>query len=153
MESSQAPSDCRLLTPDSPEAWDAYHRIRRTVLFERRGLFGQYDPNRPDELRIGNYPKLLAVDSNYIGVVRIDLSGDVARLRRVAIDEPWQRRGYGRALVELSEAFAWELGARRMESDVAADAVEFYLKCGYSTAQPDLLGPQVAMHKHLCHGA
>ena len=144
------PPNKRLISPDSPETWDAYHRIRRTVLFERRGLFGQYDPNRPDELRAGNYPKLLVVDSTYIGVVRIDVSGELARLRRVAIDESWQRKGYGRILIELAEAFARELGARRVESAVAPDAVEFYRKCGYQPLQPELPGPNdVPMYKHL----
>lgn len=153
MDSDKNSSDSRLLTPDDPETWGAYHRIRRTVLFERRGLLGHYDPNHPDDSRIGNYPKLLAIDSNYIGVVRIDLDGEIARLRRVAIDEPWQRRGYGRMLIELSEAFSRQLGARSIESTVAGDAVEFYRKCGYSTAQTESPGFDVAMYKHLFHGA
>ena len=121
-----------MVSPSDADGWAAYHRIRRTILFENRGLFGVYDPNRPEEREPGKYPKLLAFNSHYVGVVRIDLAGDVAYLRRVAIDEPWQRQGLGRRLIALAESFAVEHGASRIESSVAADAVGFYRRCGYS---------------------
>jgi GNAT superfamily N-acetyltransferase len=119
------------------------------VLFDRRGLGNQYDPNHPDERIAGNHPKLLEVGAQYVGVVRIDLRGDVAYLRRVAIDEPWQRMGYGRILIDRSEQFATELGALRVESDVALDAIDFYRKCGYQVTQPQFHGGSVAMRKPL----
>jgi RimJ/RimL family protein N-acetyltransferase len=40
--------------------WTAYHRIRRTVLFEARERFGIYDENNPDDRTEGNLPLLLA---------------------------------------------------------------------------------------------
>jgi len=120
-----------LVSPTSDEEWTSYHRIRRTILFEKRGQFGVYDPDRPDDRAPDNFAKLLICDSHHIGVVRIDLAGDVAYLRRVAIDERWQRQGFGRILLRLAESFAAEHGARRIESSVAADAIGFYEKCGY----------------------
>ena len=93
---------------------------------------------------------LLVFDSHYVGVVRIDLVGDNAYLRRVAIDEPWQRRGHGRALVTLAESFAIGHGARRMESSVAADAVGFYKKCGYDVVDHGASAASVHMFKELC---
>lgn len=143
------PSRYRLVSPDGSEAWDAYHRIRRIVLFERRGRLGEYDSKHPDEHEPGNYPKLMTVDGRFVGVVRIDIRGELARLRRLAIDEPWQRKGYGRILVALSEAFAREAGARRVESAVAPDAVEFYRKCGFRPMQLDPLRSSVPMFKEL----
>jgi GNAT superfamily N-acetyltransferase len=89
------------------------------------------------------------VGSDYVGVVRIDIAGDVAFLRRVAIDERWQRKGHGRTLVELAEAFAGDAGAWSVESDVAPDAVEFYRKCGYEPLEPKSASPSVHMRKHL----
>ena len=77
-----------LISPSNDEEWASYHRIRRTILFERRGLIGVYDPNRADDHKPGNCSKLLVRDSHHVGVVRIDLADDVAYLRRVAIDEP-----------------------------------------------------------------
>src|SRR5436853_4048492 len=87
-----------LVSPVDGEAWDAYHRIRRTILFEGRGRFGVYDPNRPDEYIAGHFPKILMCEAQYIGVVRIDVAGETAFLRRVAIDEPWQHQGFGRTM-------------------------------------------------------
>jgi GNAT superfamily N-acetyltransferase len=140
---------CRLLSPTDAETWSAYHRIRRTVLFERRGLFGRYDADHPDEHKPGNYPKLSANGTTYIGVVRIDVERELALLRRVAIDEAWQRKGYGRILIALAEAFALERGALRVESVVAEDAVEFYRKCGYRFVPSSTASAGARMGKQL----
>ena len=93
---------------------------------------------------------LLLFDSRHVGVVRIDLVGDTAYVRRVAIDEPWQRIGHGRALIALAESFAIQHGARRMESSVASDAVGFYDRCGYRILPDGSSGASVHMYKDLC---
>ena len=139
-----------LRSPATEQEWASFHRIRRSVLFEKRGLMDVYDPNHPDDRKPTNHPMLLLFDSRHVGVVRIDLVGDTAYLRRVAIDEPWQRNGHGRALVALAESFAIEHGARRMESAVASDAVGFYDKCGYIASPYRVPGDSVHMYKDLC---
>jgi len=144
-----AGSMCELVSPSTDGEWASYHRIRRTILFERRGLFGLYDPNHPDDRKAGNFAKLLVCHSQHVGVVRIDLAGDVAYLRRVAIDESWQGQGLGRVLLTLSESFAIEHGARRMESSVADDAVTFYSKCGYRSRHGGAGNPDTHMIKDL----
>src|SRR5262245_5317187 len=121
-----------LRTPSSPEEWQAYHSIRRKVLFENRGRFGIYDENHPDEHRIGNHPLLLMMDGEAIGVIRIDINGNYAVFRRVAIREDLQRAGHGRLLLTLAEAFAQERGCLHILSDVAPDAAGFYERCGYT---------------------
>jgi hypothetical protein len=40
--------------------WKAYHHIRRTVLFDARGVSG-YDANHPDEHSPTNHPLLLSL--------------------------------------------------------------------------------------------
>jgi GNAT superfamily N-acetyltransferase len=99
-------------------------------------MFGVYDPNRPDDRAPGHFPKVLTHRGEFIGTVRIDVANEIAYLRRVAIDEPWQRQGFGRELIRLAEAFARDAGCRRVESDVAVDAVDFYVKCGYQAVAP-----------------
>ena len=64
---------CALIAPRNDDDWVAYHDIRRRILFERRGEFGVYDPNLPDEHAPGHHPKLLVRASTYLGVVRIDV--------------------------------------------------------------------------------
>jgi GNAT superfamily N-acetyltransferase len=125
------PRSCELVTPTTAEAWGAYHRIRRRVLYERRGRLGVYDSNHPDDRSPNNFPKVLMRGSHYIGAVRIDFADRIAYLRSVAITEPDQRRGFGRVMINLAESFARSQGAKRVESDVAPDAVVFYEKCGY----------------------
>ena len=125
-----------LKSPENEEDWVNYHKIRRVVLFEERGRFGVYDENHPDEYLKDNYPKILVKDGAYLGVARIDIENDKAVVRRVAIDSNEQRKGYGRALLELIEEFARKFPSVKMiESSVADDAVEFYRKCNYKTVK------------------
>lgn len=120
-----------LVSPTSHAQWNAYHDIRRIVLFERRGRINVYNSQHPDELKANHFPKLLCLDGTPIGVIRIDVEGETAWFRRVAIAEAHQRRGHGRVLLGLAEAFSHERGAVRALASVAADAVGFYRRSGY----------------------
>lgn len=143
------PGSCELVTPTTTEAWAAYHDIRRRVLYERRGRIGVYDANHPDDGSPSNFPKVLVHGSEYVGALRIDFVGEIAYLRSVAIAEPHQRKGFGRALIRLAESFArFEGGAKRVESFVAPDAVSFYEKCAYQLLG-SLGGRSVPMFKDI----
>ena len=120
-----------LISPVGQAQWDVYHNIRRIILFEARGRFGIYDRRHPDEFKANHFPKLLLFEKTPVGVIRIDIDGGTARLRRVAVAAEEQRRGHGRRLLALSEAFARDHNALSAEASVAADAVEFYHRCGY----------------------
>ena len=121
-----------LVTPASAGEWRAYHDIRRQVLFEARGYFGVYEENRPDDRAPANHAKLLVYRGEPVGVVRIDIDGTTALLRRVAIRSDVQRVGHGRALVSLAQRFAEEAGCATLASFVAPDAVGFYRRCGFA---------------------
>ena len=56
-------SSDQLRAPESNADWEAYHRIRETVLWEARGRFGVYDRGHPDEHVAGNHPLLLEHDA------------------------------------------------------------------------------------------
>lgn len=133
-----------LISPGSADHWRNYHEIRRTVLWEARGNFGVYDDKHPDEHKHNHFPKLLLHDSAAIGVIRIDLHGQAAWFRRVAIKEDLQRNGHGRALLALAENFARQNGADSIESSVDEDAAPFYRKCGYTSHEGAL---PTAMYK------
>jgi GNAT superfamily N-acetyltransferase len=130
----------RFESPADPTMWGAYHRIRRRVLFEARGEVGVYDEEHPDERAPGNHPKLLLYGDEPIGVVRIDIAGSGAILRRVAVRADLQRRGHGRVLLRCAEAFAHDNGCSELASYVAPDAVEFYLKCGFVVERRGVIG-------------
>jgi GNAT superfamily N-acetyltransferase len=118
--------------PENEEEWRAYHEIRRKVLFESRGRFGVYHENHPDEFVKDNHPLILFDRNMPIGVIRVDIQDRVAWFRRVAVREDSQRSGHGRVLLSLAETFAREAGCNEVRSNVAADAVGFYERCGYS---------------------
>jgi len=121
-----------LRAPDNQDERDAYHAIRRRVLFEARRKFGVYDENRPDEFKTGHHPLILIYDGVPIGVIRVDIDDRVAWFRRVAVREDLQRSGHGRILIKLAEDFARDQGCDMVRSNVAVDAVIFYERCGYS---------------------
>ncbi len=142
--------DHRLVTPGNAAMWQAYHDIRRAVLFEARGETGVYNDNHPDDLAPGNHPKLLLHGDDPIGVVRIDVYGPTAILRRVAIRADRQRRGHGRVLLSLAEEFARRHDCHRLVSHVAKDAAAFYQRCGFSVDADE--SDSVVMSKGVLHG-
>ncbi len=137
-----------LRAPQTDEEWRVYHDIRERVLWTARGRIG-YDRNHPDEHVPGHYPFLYVTDGTPLGVVRVDIDGDTATFRRVAILETEQRRGHGRQLLLLAEAFVRSQGAALIRSSVDVSALGFYEKAGYKGAR--IPGPDgtVAMEKHL----
>lgn len=135
-----------LRAPQSETEWAEYHAIRRHVLFELRGRVHEYDARHPDESREGNFPLLLFLGADIVGVVRIDVRPPVAALRRVAIRPERQRQGHGTALLALSERFAGMHGCSELISQVALDAVTFYKRRGFEIVQPSC-GSVLAMRK------
>src|SRR4051812_30744045 len=123
-----------LRRPATDAEWALYHTIRREVLFERRGKGADYDPNRPDETRLGNNPLVLWAGNEAVGVIRVDVDGDVAVFRRVAVREDLQRRGHGRQLLAFAEEFARARGCSRVDSYVDPSAIGFYERCGFHRA-------------------
>ena len=122
----------KLRPPANDEEWRAFHQIRRKVLFENRGKVETYIENHPDDSKPGNHPLLLLYKGSVIGVTRVDISGAVAWLRRVAIREDLQRLGHGRVLVQLAEAFARAKGCNEVRCNAAVEAAGFYERCGYA---------------------
>jgi GNAT superfamily N-acetyltransferase len=121
-----------LRAPANEEEWQTYHAIRRKVLFENRGLFGVYNDTHPDEFAQGNHPMILIHGGECIGVIRIDVDGELAIFRRVAIREDVQRSGHGRAMLSLAEEFALGKECTIIKSYVNPEAVGFYERCGFN---------------------
>lgn len=120
------------LRPPHEDEWVAFHAIRRKVLFENRGKTEAYIENHPDDGKPGNHPLVFVYRDEIIGVLRIDVSGRVGMLRRVAIRDDLQRLGHGRVLIRLAEEFAKAQGCEEIRSNAAVEAVGFYERCGYS---------------------
>src|SRR5207244_7022594 len=94
-----------LRQPLSDPEWAAYHMLRRTILFERRGRLGVYNASHADERAPGNHPFLLWFDGAPAGTIRVDIADADALFRLVTIREDMQRRGHGRKMLALAERF------------------------------------------------
>ena len=126
-----------LKSPTTAAEWEAYHSIRRRVLWEARGRVGVYDDAHPDEHKDGNFPKLLMLANAPIGAIRIDIVGPIGWFRRVAIVESLQRQGHGSKLMRMAEAFARKHGVSRLQSNVDRGAIAFYERFGFRLLDDD----------------
>ena len=128
---SKNESQYELRGPVDTQEWNAFHAIRRRVLFENRGKGETYLENHPDDSRPENHPLILVYQGDTIGVMRLDVAGSFAWLRRLAIREDRQGRGHGRVLLQLAEALARKEGCTEIRTNAAIEAVGFYERCGY----------------------
>lgn len=123
--------------------WQVYHTIRRSSLWEERGLDG-YDDARPQEHLAHHHALLLKVDEKGIGTTRLDdLRDGTGIIRLVAITAPLRRRGHGRMLGTMVEDYARDVGLSRLFVSAASDAEGFYAATGWTlvtTQAPELLG-------------
>jgi GNAT superfamily N-acetyltransferase len=141
---------CELRVVATVQEWEWYHSIRRRVLWEARGRPDSYDRTHPDEFKESNFPCLLLTElGEAVGTVRIDVDPPVAWLRRMAVGEGHQRRGFGSKMVELSADFARSRGCRRLRSNVAGDAVGFYRKLGFDVIADEGATASVPMVRQL----
>ena len=121
-----------LIEVTDPADWLAYHAIRRQELFEAKGRFGIYDPNRADERLSGTHHYMLKLDGAPIGTTRLDVrEGGVAIVRMVAIAASAQGRGHGRIMGQLVEERAKGFGAKTLYVNAAETALGFYHCTGW----------------------
>lgn len=121
----------------SPQDWRDLHRIRRSVLFTPERHAVEYDENHPDDRAHGNLPLLLIEDGRPVAVARLDVRREIAVVRLVAVTSGEQRRGYGKVLNALIDEEARRRGVKTLRVNAAPDAVGFYEKAGWQTADWD----------------
>jgi N-acetylglutamate synthase-like GNAT family acetyltransferase len=127
------------LLPVTEESdWQIYHAIRRSALWEERGLSG-YDDDRPEERYIDNHPLLLTIDGQGCGTTRLDdMQDGTGIIRLVAVSAPLRRQGYGRLLDALVEQYARNLGIDVLFVSAAVNAERFYTATGWARCVADV---------------
>jgi GNAT superfamily N-acetyltransferase len=121
----------------SDEDWETFHSIRQRVLWEDRGHSSkEYDRDHPQDRASGNHAFILMFRGEPGGVLRVDVDGSTAWIRRVAVREEFQRRGHGRRMLELVGQFSLEQGCSLVRSFVDAAAIGFYEKIGFDVVRP-----------------
>jgi GNAT superfamily N-acetyltransferase len=139
-------ADLKLVRVSSQPEWEAYHRIRRHVLFDLRGLSG-YDEHHPHDRKPKHIPLVFADGDEFVGAVRLDFTGDGnGVVRTVAIVAERQRQGMGRTMMTAVETLARTYGLVGLEAHVAPDAVGFYRKIGWELVDAHWPNPLMAKH-------
>jgi N-acetylglutamate synthase-like GNAT family acetyltransferase len=111
--------------------WQAYHDIRRKVLWENRRK-QDYDDKHEDETLPNHHPLLLLLNNTPIGTTRLDDFNDgYGAVRLVAISDDFQRKGHGRYLSSLVEEYARGLGIKTLVVNAAPEALGYYKKMGW----------------------
>jgi N-acetylglutamate synthase-like GNAT family acetyltransferase len=111
--------------------WQAYHDIRRQILWENRGKT-DYDNKHKDEYLPDHHPLLLLLNNVPIGTTRLDDFKDGhGAVRLVAISGAFQKSGHGRQLSSLVENYARNLGIKTLYVNAAPEALGFYKKLGW----------------------
>jgi predicted GNAT family N-acyltransferase len=54
------------------------------------------------------------------------------KLRQMAVNEAWQRKGIGQLLVKEAEKYSWQQGYHKIVLHARRHASGFYLKTGYT---------------------
>src|SRR5262245_14397153 len=71
-------------------------------------------------------------DDELLGTLRVDfLNDETAALRLVAVEPCLQGRGIGRKMIVAAEQFISAAGCRRVVTNAASDAAQFYSRLGY----------------------
>ncbi|WP_390624512.1 GNAT family N-acetyltransferase [Rhizobium terricola] len=124
--------------------WEAYHQIRRHVLFDLRGLSG-YDDHHPDDRKPEHIPLVFTDGAEFVGALRLDLTANKnGVVRTVAIVAERQRQGIGRAMMTAVETLAMAQEVVRLETYAAPDAVGFYSKLGWEIVDAHRPNPLMA---------
>jgi N-acetylglutamate synthase-like GNAT family acetyltransferase len=135
------PPRVHLKRAESDRDWAAYHRIRKRVLWEDRGLEG-YDERHPDDQLAAHHPLLLMRDGAPVGTARLDvISPNLGVVRLVAVEPHLQRSGLGRVLMQEIESYARRLGLDQLEVNAAREAEGFYQRLGWVVVPSDRKNP------------
>jgi predicted GNAT family N-acyltransferase len=113
---------------------DLYHQsidLRDRILRQPLGL--QFSKEELEQE--SNSHHLLYIEKGeVIGVIVMrPIDDNIFKMRQVAIDSKWQRKGIGQALVKFSETFTKLKKRNKITLHARDTAIPFYLKLGYHT--------------------
>ena len=122
-------------SPAGVEAFEAYYALRWRLL---RAPFGApKGSERDDHEEHADHVMVRDGSGRLLGVGRVHMHDqEEARIRYMAVEEGYRRRGIGRAIAERLEALASSHGAGRIVLDARKEFVGFYRALGYAAEGP-----------------
>jgi ribosomal protein S18 acetylase RimI-like enzyme len=124
--------------PHTPEEWEAYFRLRFTVL---RQPWHQPEGSErlPDEAQ-ATHAAAYAETGELLGVARLQKNSEnTGQVRCVAVSPEAQGKGVGKALMAYLEAAARRQGLTEIVLEAREGAVPFYLALGYQITKESYL--------------
>lgn len=120
-----------IVQPLHAKEFEEYHRIRKKEIFDRLPNI-VYDPNHPTMTDPKQFHFILMQGITVIGVAQVEmLDAQTAVLRMLAIDEPYQKQGFGTYLLQQMERWIVLQGKSKILMHAAKRAENFYRKYGY----------------------
>src|SRR5262245_10256305 len=118
------------LRPVTSESdWVLFHSILVDVLWVSRGHpASEYSPELMQSGDPAHHPLLVWLGDRAVGAFRLDLDGDTAWMRRVAVLREFQRRGLGSRMVAGAVHRALAFGCSWLRANVDGASVGFYRK-------------------------
>lgn len=101
-------------------------RLRQRVLYPNQPIASVILDEDNDGIHFGLYDH-----NTLIAVVSLFFSGQEAQFRKFAIDETYQRQGYGSKLLQYITDYAFHEGAHILWCNARITAVSFYQKNDY----------------------
>jgi N-acetylglutamate synthase-like GNAT family acetyltransferase len=123
---------CVLKQITTQQEWGHYHRIVKSQIFDSHPEI-VYDPNHPSLRDANKTFYLLYKNQQEIGTIIIEhYNEELAILRVVAIDSPWQNQGYGGVLLRKAEEIIIKKNHRKILLHANPAACNFYRQHHYS---------------------
>lgn len=124
-------------TPETELEWANYYDLRYRILREPLNQLRGSEKNDGDAAGIHfalyDYIQL-------IGIARLDkMDETIYQVRFVAIDFPFQGKGYGQSIMKAVEEKSLQLNATKIILHARENAVEFYKSLSYSLLEPSHL--------------
>ncbi len=103
--------------------------LRYKVLREPLGLnFEQSDLEKEfEDFHIAAFH-----NKQIVGILLLKPNKDRIKMRQVAVDDFWQGKGIGKAMVFFAHKIAFDKGYKKIELHARETAIPFYLSLGYS---------------------
>ena len=118
-----------LQEPQTPEDFEKYFELRWRIL---RKPWGEPRGSEQDEQEHNSYHIMAVKDNKVVGVARLQFPEQAtAQLRYMAVDEAYQGKGIGRAIIEHIEQCAKNNSAEELFFNARDNALGFYEKLGY----------------------
>lgn len=146
------PTHWQLVSPQTPEQWQAYYQLRWLVL---RAPWQQPPGSEQDELEQQAFHLMLIDGSGGVQAVgRLhQLDNSTGQIRYMAVADSARGKGAGSVILQQLQQQAVSLGLKHLQLNARQEAVGFYQRLGYQRvgdAKPMFGIAHLRMTKTLC---